>query len=140
MKTISAINISNANVCPHLVDYQLNKFKVAMIRCEVKGCKLLVCVRVDPALHAYIVKASTDTLASLFQGVAVKGLEALCVVFERGQRQRSEISLLLERHDIYITTFFLQEHLQLFEFVVVNALKNYLGLRAHKLRDRARQH
>jgi len=35
MKAIRAIYIGNANVCPHLVDYQLNKFKVAMIRCEV---------------------------------------------------------------------------------------------------------
>jgi len=72
--------------------------------------------------------------------VAVKGLEALRVVFESGQRQCGEISLLFERHDVHIATFFFQEHLQLFEFVVVNALKNNLGLRAHKLRDRARQH
>ena len=91
-------------------------------------------------MHAYVVKAAANTLASLFQGVAVKSLEALRVVFERRQRQCGEISLLLERHYVHIATFFLQEQLQLFEFVVVNALKNDLGLRAHKLRDRARQH
>lgn len=105
-----------------------------MVRCEMEGGKFLVGVSVDPALQANIIEAAAvDIVVAMFKRVAVHGLKALRVVLEGGQRKRSEISLLFERQYVHSGAFFIQEKLQLLEFVVVDAFKYYLSLGAHGL-------
>lgn len=83
VKAVCSVDIRDVDVCSHFVDHKLNQLEVAVVRCEMEGGKFLVCVSVDPALHADIVEAAAvNIVVAVFKRMAVHCLEALRVVLE----------------------------------------------------------
>jgi hypothetical protein len=81
MKHICTIHVFDQNVGFHLIDNHLNEFEVAVVRCKMKRCKLLVCGGVYPLRKGGTVQVSTvetDGLKQVeLQRMLVDELEAL---------------------------------------------------------------
>lgn len=79
MQAVGTIDVCHPDITLHLIHNQIDQLEVSMVGGKVKGCKLLISVRVYPGLDAGVFGVVADLV---LQSVLVDRLEALSMVFE----------------------------------------------------------
>ena len=124
VEDISPINILEIDVCSHLICHQLDKLKIAVVSCKVKGRELFVSRRIDPVLqclHIHVV----DIVGF---GVLVNKFEALGMVFEGCKGQHRVKPGFLQGCDVQLGAKLCKQYLKLAVVILRNALEDTLSI------------